>query len=102
MRLYVVDKSNNEKTYLKQVADDRKALTEIAKSERIRVKDKVYSIREVMAEADNKSAPAMALGSVVGVLGGVPGVIIGGIIGGLLGKSSDDSDRERAERFNRS
>lgn len=102
MRLFIKDSVSGEKTYIKTTARTRKELAEKFGSNRIKVKDKIYSVNVVQAEPDQNTAPAMALGGVLGVVGGVPGVVIGGIIGGLLGKSSDDDDEKRAKEFNRS
>ncbi|OUS72775.1 hypothetical protein B5G52_06160 [Pseudoalteromonas sp. A601] len=102
MKLYVLDKSSNEKTYLKQSASSKEELANLLGAKRFRLDDKIYSVNEVIAEADENTAGAMAAGGVIGVVGGVPGVIIGGLIGALLGNSSDNEDKLKTEKFNRS
>lgn len=102
MRLFVEDIETGEKTYIQKVAKNRKELARLYGANRIRVKNKIYSLSEVKAEADNLTAPAMAFGGVLGVVGGVPGVVIGGIVGGLLGKNSDKEDEKKTREFNRS
>jgi hypothetical protein len=102
MRLYVIDKEDGSKVHLKQTASTRSDLAQLYGANRVQIGDNVYDINEIVAEASDNTAAAMALGGVVGVYGGVPGVIIGGLIGALLGKSSDDEDKERVELFNRS
>ncbi len=102
MRLFVKDKDTGEKTYIQKVANSRGELAKLFGTDRIKVKNKIYSIDTVEAEADSKTASAMALGGVIGVIGGVPGVLLGGLIGGLLGKNSDDEDEKKVNEFNRS
>lgn len=102
MKLYVIEPSTGEKIYLQQVAKDRNHLMEMLGTEKFKVKNNLYTVKDVKAEIEEKTAPAMALGGVVGVLGGIPGVVIGGLIGGLLGNSSDKEEKIKAENFNRS
>lgn len=102
MKLYVLDKTSNEKTYLKQSAKSKRELANLLGAERFRLDNQVYSVNEVIAEANDNTAGAMAAGGVIGVVGGVPGVIIGGLIGALLGNSSDNEDKRKTEEFNRS
>jgi hypothetical protein len=102
MRLYVKDLQTGKKTYIQNTANSRKELAQRLGSNRLKVNDKVYSVDLVRAESDNKTAPAMAIGGVIGVMGGVPGVLLGGLIGGLLGKSNDDEDTKKVNEFNRS
>lgn len=102
MRLYVEDRETGKKTYIQNTAKTRKELAQRLGSNRLKVNDKVYSVNAVSAESDNKTASAMAIGGVIGVMGGVPGVLLGGLIGGLLGKSNDDEDSKKVNEFNRS
>lgn len=102
MRLYVLDKTDGTKIYLKDIASNRRDLAAVYGSHRVKVGEHVYHVNEICAEPSENTAPAMALGGVVGVLGGVPGVILGGLVGALLGKSSDDEDEVKANLFNRS
>ena len=102
MKLYVVNKTTNEKHHLKQTANTRGHLASLLGTKRFSVGGNIYSVNEVIAEPSDNTAGAMALGGVVGVAGGVPGVIIGGLIGALLGKGSDNEDKEKADKFNRS
>ncbi|MCE7608552.1 hypothetical protein LZS97_00165 [Vibrio fluvialis] len=102
MRLYVKDHQTGKKTYIKNTAKTRQELAQSLGSSRLRVNDQVYSVNSVLAESDSKTASAMALGGVIGVMGGVPGVLLGGLIGGLLGKSNDDEDLKKVNEFNRS
>ena len=100
MRLYVQDRQTGKKTYIQNTAKTRQELAQSLGSSRLKVNDKVYSVNSVLAESDNKTAPAMALGGVIGVMCGVPGVVLGGLIGGLLGKSNDDEDQKKVNEFN--
>ena len=100
MRLYVINKTDGNKLHLKQSADTRSELVGLFGTRRIQIDNHVYDMDEVSAESSENTAPAMALGGVVGVLGGVPGVVIGGIIGALLGNSSDEEDKIKVEQFN--
>lgn len=102
MKLYVKNKFTGQKTYLKQSASSRKELVERIGSPRFKFDNQVFSVSEVQAESSDNTATAMAAGGVLGVVGGVPGVVIGGLIGALLGKSSDEEDKEKTEKFNRS
>ena len=102
MKLYVVNQSTKEKTYLKQNSASKVGLVKQLGSERFQIDQQVYSVNDVKAESNYNTAGAMAAGGVIGVVGGVPGVIIGGLIGALFGKSTDDEDKEKAEIFNRS
>lgn len=102
MRLYVLDKADGKKIHLRQIADSRGELVRTFGSRKVEIGNHIYDVNEIAAEASENTAPAMALGGVVGVLGGVPGVILGSAIGALLGKSSDDEDKVKAELFNRS
>ncbi|MBV1930029.1 MAG: hypothetical protein KUG81_11020 [Gammaproteobacteria bacterium] len=101
MKLYVLDKSSNEKTYLKQSANSKLELANLLGAKRFQLENQIYSVNEVVAEANENTAGAMAAGGVIGVVGGVPGVIIGGLIGALLGNNSDSDDKIKAEKFNR-
>jgi len=102
MKLYVTNNTTGEKTYLKQSATSRSELVQVLGSERFQIDTEVYSVTDVVAERNENTAGAMAAGGVLGVVGGVPGVIIGGLIGALLGKSTDDEDKEKTDKFNRS
>ncbi len=102
MKLYVKDLDTGEKVYLQQTAKDREQLVKVLGTEKFKVQNKIYYVKNVQAEIDSKTAPAMALGGVIGVLGGVPGVLIGGLIGGLLGNNSDEEDKLKVANFNRS
>lgn len=102
MRLYVLDIVTHEKIYLDESANTRQELFNVIGTNAFIANGKKYNVGSVNAEAADQTAETMALGSVVGVLGGVPGVIIGGIIGGLLGKSTQETETEKANIFNRS
>ncbi|MCJ8304739.1 hypothetical protein [Shewanella sp.] len=102
MKLYVVNQSTQEKTYLKQNAASRRNLVEQLGSERFQIDQQVFSVNDVKAESNDNTASAMAAGGVIGIVGGVPGVIIGGLLGALFGKSTDDEDKEKSDKFNRS
>jgi len=102
MKLYVINNTSGEKTYLKQNATSRSELAQALGSNRFQIDAEIYSVIDVVAERNENTAGAMAAGGVLGVVGGVPGVIIGGIIGALLGKSTDDEDKNKTDKFNRS
>ena len=102
MKLYVLNKASGEKVFLKQSATSRQELAQMLGSARFQIDNQVFSINEVKAESSENTAGAMAAGGVVGAVAGVPGVILGGLVGALLGKSSDEEDKSKAEKFNRS
>ncbi|NQZ93188.1 MAG: hypothetical protein HRT97_12725 [Moritella sp.] len=102
MKLFVIEQSSNEKKYLRQNANTRKGLSELLGSNKFKIDDQIFTVDDVQAEPNENTAGAMALGGVIGVAGGVPGVIIGGLIGALLGKGTDNDDKVRVDKFNRS
>ncbi len=102
MRLYVTHPGTGKKIYIKTEARKRVELAQELGSPDFLSEGERFSVNEVTAEPFEKTAPAMALGGVVGVVGGVPGVILGGILGGLFGKLSETDDQEKANSFNRS
>lgn len=102
MKLYVKNQLTGEKVYLKQTAITRQDLANQLGAQKFTVDGQVFSVNDVLAESSENTAGAMAAGGVIGVVGGVPGVVIGGIIGALLGKGSDNDDKIKSEKFNRS
>lgn len=101
MKLYVIDKRSNAKTYLNIVAHDRKALAKAAGSEAIVVNGSVYRLSEVKAEPE-VGAPAVGglIGGILGALAGGGGVLVGGLIGAAIGQSQLAKEERESAIFN--
>lgn len=62
-----------------------------------------YTPSNVFAESDsNSTAGGGVVGGLIGLLGGPVGALIGAGIGTAIGSSSDNEDKEKVIRFNRS
>lgn len=103
MKLYVLDKRNNGKIFLRVVAPNRQALAQKLGGTVFKTNGMTYYVSEVVAEkgADN-TALGMLVGGVIGSLGGGAGVAAGGAIGALLGKEQDKKEEAEITQFNRS
>lgn len=87
MKLYVIDKNNNAKVFLRAAAPNRQVLVQKLGGKVFKANGITYNVNEVVAEkgSDNTSL-GMLVGGVIGALGGGPGVAAGGVIGALIGK----------------
>jgi uncharacterized membrane protein len=102
MKLFIKDESTGDKVYLKNIATDREDLVKHIGSNKLKVKDKVYSVNSVQAESGSSLAYTTAMGGVVGILFGIPGMAIGSILGAMVGKNSDEEEKNKVETFNKS
>ena len=103
MKLYVLDKANNGKVFLRTLAPNRPALAQKLGGKVFKANGATYYVRDVVAEkgSDNTTI-GMLVGGVIGTLGGGPGVAAGGVIGALLGKEQDKKEEAEVAQFNRS
>jgi len=60
MRLYVLDKVDGKKIHLKQTADSRGELVQTSGSRKVKIGSHIYDVNEIIAEASENTAPAMA------------------------------------------
>lgn len=103
MKLYVLDKSNNGKVFLRAIAPNRQALAQKLGSPVFKANGVSYFVTDVVAEkGSDNTALGMLVGGVIGALGGGPGVAAGGVIGALLGKEQDKKEEAEVAQFNRS
>lgn len=103
MKLYVLNKGNNGKVFLRTVAPTRDSLAKKLGGKVFKANGTTYYVNEVVAEkgSDNTSI-GMLVGGVIGAIGGGPGVAAGGLIGALLGKEQDKKEDAEVAEFNRS
>lgn len=101
MKLYVIDKKNNKKIFLRAVAQNRQALAKKLGANAFKANGVTYYVSDVVAEkGSDNTAIGMLVGGVIGALGGGPGVAAGGIIGALLGKGQDEKEEAEVSQFN--
>ena len=101
MKLYIVDKSTKEKTYLQLVAPDKTEFSKKIGGTAFFFNGNTYSVNEVQAEPTTDStAVGGLLGGFVGSVAGAGGVVLGGLLGAIIGKSQADKEQKEAERFN--
>lgn len=101
MKLYVIDKNTQTKTYLRVTAPNRIALRSALGKSSFVLNGNPYTVRDVLAEPSTDSAAVGGLlGGVIGAAGGAPGVIIGGLLGALIGKDQADKEQLQATAFN--
>lgn len=101
MKLYVLDKRTNQKTYLRVVAPDRIQLSRILGAPRFLIGKNIYTVYDVSAEPSSDStAVGGFLGGLIGAVGGAPGVFIGGLLGVLIGQNQTNKENKEAEIFN--
>lgn len=104
MRLYVNCPECKQRIYFNSAAKSRSELplqfylscTSISCS-----KKRVYSPHEVFAEPNLTVTAGAVLGGLVGLLGGPVGIVVGTLIGSGLGKTSENTEKEAVDRFNR-
>lgn len=103
MKLFVLNKVDNGKVFLKVVAPTRESLARQLGGTAFNANGVTYHVNEVVAEkgSDNTSL-GMLVGGIIGVLGGGGGVVAGGLIGALLGQEQDKKDEAEVAEFNRS
>lgn len=103
MKLYVLDKRNNGKVFLRTVAPNRQVLAQKLGAKTFKANGITYYVSDVVAEkGSDNTAIGMLVGGVIGALGGGPGVAAGGVIGALLGKEQDKKEEAEVAQFNRS
>ncbi|WP_157725046.1 hypothetical protein [Vogesella sp. LIG4] len=103
MKLYVIDKKNSGKVFLRTVAPNRHALAQKLGAKVFKANGMTYYVSDVVAEkGSDNTAIGMLVGGVIGALGGGPGVAAGGFIGALLGKEQDKKEEAEVAEFNRS
>jgi len=103
MRLYVVDKDNPEhKIYLNFKANSRSELKNLIKANAFRLNNNIYNIKDVIAEADQKTTTSLIAGGALGIFGGIPGVLIGSVAGAFLGNEAQKSEDKATNMFNQS
>lgn len=101
MKLYVVDKVNNGKIFLRAAAPSRQALAQQLGGRIFKVNEVTYTIHDVVAEkSSDNTAIGMLVGGVIGALGGGAGVAAGGVIGAFLGKEQDKKEEAEVAQFN--
>ncbi|MBA3022719.1 MAG: hypothetical protein KKB48_09665 [Gammaproteobacteria bacterium] len=101
MKLYVIDKHTNTKTYLRVSAADRATLRGVLGNQYFVINGNQYSVSDVQAEPSTDStAVGGLLGGVIGAAGGAPGVVIGGILGALIGQGQTEKEQREASSFN--
>ncbi len=101
MKLFIIDKVKNQKTYLRAVATNRKELSRSLGASLFSINGNLYSVNDVHAEPSSDSTTVGGLlGGIIGAAGGAPGVLVGGALGALIGQSQTEKERKEAEVFN--
>lgn len=101
MKLYVINKNNGKKIFLRTIAPTRRELSEQLGGTAFKANGMIYQVNDVVAEkgSDNTSL-GMLVGGVIGALGGGLGVAAGGAIGAMLGKQQDAKEEAEIAQFN--
>jgi hypothetical protein len=103
MKLYVIDKTSNEKVYLNTTSPSRLHLAETIGNQWFELQGQIYHVHEVIAEKESNETTAGAIiGGLIGLLGGPYGAVIGGLVGGAIGNENDKPEKKFVEFFNES
>lgn len=101
MKLYVTNKIDGTKVFLRNVAPTRKSLAQQLGGTTFIANGAAYSVNEVVAErGTDNTALGMLVGGLIGALGGGGGVAAGGVIGAILGKEQDKKEEAEVAEFN--
>lgn len=103
MKLYVTNRTNNQRIYLNMLASTRGDLANLIGSPWFNLEGGQYHVHQVVAESENNSTVAgVVVGGLIGLLGGPFGVILGGTLGGALGNEGDKNETQKVNYFNNS
>jgi uncharacterized protein YcfJ len=101
MKLFITDKTTQNKVYLNRIAPTKNELANLIGSPVFIISDKTYTVNDVKAESDiNNTLAGFVTGSLIGILGGPYGIAAGALIGGYLGNQTDRTEESKVNRFN--
>jgi hypothetical protein len=103
MKLYVTNKTNQEKIYLDTVAPSRLALFQKLGTTNFNLGEETYSVTDVHAEPGTDSSLTGAVsGLLVGALAGPIGILFGLGAGLLIGSGVQSETNVEVNKFNES
>ena len=103
MKLFVVDKTTNQKVNLNLLASTRGELVRLIGSPWFTFNGHNYHVNNVFAVADsNDTITGAIVGGVIGLLAGPIGIIAGGLLGGAIGNGGDKTEISNVDNFNSS
>jgi len=101
MKLFVIDRTTQQKIYLNLIASTRHELVNLIGSPWFNLNGQDFHVNDVIAETNaNNIAAGAIFGGLIGLLGGPIGILAGGLIGGMLGNEGDKGESQKVNYLN--